>query len=333
MNERWSTPPVMMNLGALECASSCIMTALDAFGLNPRHFLLNYWDINYVRGNLLSSRIPWYLDLRSTYGIQLKSNQAEQLQPALAAIRNGHMIMYECKASALPYFPKQLLVHESEGFDHYCLLIDYDPAKQAFTVIDPIAGYTGELTAEEAAAASAITGKFCYYEVDRPPADFTRPSPEELFKIGATYNYQLSRSNPDGGGQAFTAFANELEASAAWDSDRRDAWLNANTITISSTIKIRKLIWESFAALEVLDEPQHAAFETLTNMITAYWTRLNLNLIKYKHRGDPSCIEHCRVLLEQLRNAEQKWLLEMHEQGSLMTVHAGAGGISCVRNA
>src|SRR5690606_34617687 len=98
--------------------SSCIMTALSLFGLNPQHFLLAYWDINYHRGNLLSSRNPYYYDLRPFYGIQKTCEEQESLEPLLASIRQGHLIMLRCQASALSFVPGKPRSHATAGFDH-----------------------------------------------------------------------------------------------------------------------------------------------------------------------------------------------------------------------
>jgi hypothetical protein len=317
--------PVIINLGALECASSCIMTALAAFELNPQHLLLSYWDINYAEGNLLSSRIPWYIDLLTIYGMQMSFYEHERLDPILASISAGHIIMYQSKASALSFFPKELLVHEAGGFDHYCLLVDYDHFTHSFTVVDPIASYIGGITKDELAVASMNAGKFCYYELDRPPANFSSPRPAKLLEIGAAFNYNTMCHNPNGGLKAFDQLADELDASLQWDSARREAWLHSNTITISSTIRIRRLIWESYAGLSVLNEQQFKAFESLAKVIVTHWTRLNLSLIKYKQRGNPEMVATCRQLLTKLQEAEKQFILEMHELGRQMADYAGKG--------
>ncbi len=313
----------MISLGALECTSSCIMTALSLFGLNPQHFLLAYWDINYHRGNLLSSRNPYYHDLRPFYGIQKSYEEQETLEPILASIRQGHLIMLRCQASDLSFFPRELLSHDAAGFDHYCLLTQYDEVSQVFHVVDPIASHIGVITIEELVKASMAGGKLYYYEIDRPSDPFHCPTNASLFRIGAEMNYRSVFHNDVSGLRAFDQFANELELSAQWDVAERDSWLRANTITVSSTIKLRKLVWDSYTALHVLEPVLHASLASSVKAIVSNWTRLNLSLIKYKQKQDTQLISNCQQVLFRLRELEKQFLLDLREAGLSLETKIG----------
>src|SRR4051812_12848538 len=96
-----ATPKDVINVAAMECAASCIMTALNIAGLNYRFYLLSYWNLNYHARNLLSGEVNIMRnDLLYAYGIEHKCHIGNE-QHLIQALEQKHMILFACHASKL----------------------------------------------------------------------------------------------------------------------------------------------------------------------------------------------------------------------------------------
>jgi len=307
----------MYKLGAMECASSCIMTYLHIAGRDPGRFLLDYWNLNCVSGLLVSSRnVRLNQALQDLYGIRLELARGcpDSLRTLL---RRGHCALVQARASRLSFFPPQMLGHEESGFEHFVLAVGAGERDDLVRVVDPIAGFAGTMTADRLREASPVSPDLAYYVLAEKPGRTSGPTREEMFAYAAGRNYdRYVRARHSSGIYAYERFEEALERSAEADRASRDGWVYRNNVTLSSIVKARPAVWNSFAELGLLDEDTVRKGTERVREIANGWTSLNLLLIKYKNdAGERSRLEAVRRKLRDLRDAETEFLAWMDRLG------------------
>ncbi|MFK7696332.1 hypothetical protein [Paenibacillus sp. HJGM_3] len=299
-----------VKLAAMECAASCVVTALRMAGKNEAYFLLDYWNLNYISRSLVSSKSVRLNALEYMYGIRTEFCRLspEKLQSLL---RGGHMVLFVCLASGFDYFPANMLTHEASGFEHVILLYAAGRTPNTFAMTDPIADYIGDVTAEQLYAASVKKDElYCYVLTFPEPGTFREPSPKAVFAHIAERNWsQYVKMNIQGGKTALERFRVDLEASLQWETNARDRWIAQNNVTISSIVKTRSLFRQSVRELGLLPEGQLAAGEQRMERIIKLWTTVNFQLVKFKRNvQDEALVASLLHKLEQLAEEELGFL-------------------------
>ncbi|MGB8953919.1 MAG: hypothetical protein WCC10_00975, partial [Tumebacillaceae bacterium] len=118
------------------------------------------------------------------------------------------------------------------------------------------------------------------------------------------------------GGKALDQFSRTLAVAEAWEAEERNLWIDRNNITISSIIKTRTKIWESFRDLGVLAPDEEAELEREIQGIVKLWTLLNFLLIKFKRKPeDSSLVASMRQKLIEIKRTELRFLQRIHLLG------------------
>ncbi|MFC5469141.1 hypothetical protein ACFPPD_10450 [Cohnella suwonensis] len=293
-----------VRLAALECAASCIVSALDIRGFNPRYFLLGYWHIGYYDGMLMSVRNMKWIDLAYEYGIQtgMTSGSLESLNDLLDG---GDMAIILCKASKLRFFPESMLGFESAGFYHCVLLYGRSGLHDSFHVTDPVAGFTGLITADELAEASVRSGEFVYCRL-RFDADYRRPEERDSFRRASAANLAAYRKS---GAKAFERFRADVADSMGWEAANRRSWTDRNNIALSAISRMRTLVWQSYVDTGLLSEEERAEGNVMIGEVVRAWMNINMQLVKIGSRSAVAGLaEIIRRQLETVERAEIRLL-------------------------
>ncbi|MGO4548857.1 hypothetical protein AB4Z29_29110 [Paenibacillus sp. 2TAB23] len=306
-------PESPAGLAALECTASCIVSALSLSGGDPRYFLLGYWHIGYYDGMLMSVRNMKWIDLRFEYGIRfyLTSGSAEEISSLLD---EGGMAIVLCRASRLRFFPRSMLGFESAGFYHSILLhrrCDGE-GEGGYEIVDPVAGYAGEMTAAELLHASVRRNELVYCKLVWDAA-YSRPSRREsLRKESAAILNGYRRE----AGRAFQLFCADVAASADWEEERRRTWAEQNMIALSAMIRMRGLVWQSYRELGSYSEWESAEGDRRAGAVKRGWMNVNLLLAKLgKRRPAEDLREGMLRKLEGVRLAELELLEYLAARG------------------
>ncbi len=315
MNKPLVASTDVVKLAAMECAASCVLTSLRIAGLDDRYFMLGYWHLTYSANVLMSGRNMVRNDLEYVYGIrkELVSGAGDRL---MASLREGHMVLLYCRASRLPFFPVRMLGHEAKGFEHCILVYQYRQETGRFLVIDPIADYIGEMSLAELYSGSARENRFIYYSLAFPTF-FQKPSDVEIFHRESANNFnQYTQEGLHTGGKAIDLFCRDLAQCAQWNALDRDAWIDQNNITITSIVKTRPIVWESFRALDVLSSEDIRTGAESIEAIVKLWTIVNFQLIKLKRNPDHATLAlSIRAKLKAVRSAESAFLEFLYKKG------------------
>ncbi|MFB9278146.1 hypothetical protein [Cohnella cellulosilytica] len=299
-------------LGAMTCTESCVSTLLGMLGCDYGAFFMNYWNLYYENGTLLAGRNMKGIDLEALYGIRSEWLADAPLEACADLVReDGRYALLVTRASKLPYFPPQLLRFEDEGFDHYVLAHGYREADGRFLIVDPIAGYAGELAGERLLEAAPSGGGFRLWSLQRTEG-FRAPATKEAFALASKQNYVRNLRNRE----IFSLVLQELERFVPAPSKRQLDWVARNNIAITTIVRNRRLIWQSLSAANVLPAERSAPLEAAFSGLVAQWTQLNLQLFKWsKARFSPGLPDAIRSRLEALRLAESAILEALYREG------------------
>lgn len=310
----------VVKLAAMECAASCLMTYLQMKGMSYRYFLMNYWSLVYDSKLIMSGKKVRLYRLDYFYGIrsELKKGTKDDL---IHLLHSGSMAMLMCKTTNLNYFPRELMTHEGNGIRHFILIKGYDQDKDEFLVADPTADFTGRITSAQLSKAGADRkdSDSMYYHTLEPPSssDFVSPDPKEAFHYAASQNLQLYvKSDHNFGRKAIDKFSEELVQSANWNKELRDQWIFQNNITISSIVKTRAAVWNSFREMHMMSPSQIEEGNSWIDSIVKLWTTVNFLLIKYKKNSDTHLLESLLEKLEEIKQREIQFLTKIEQIGS-----------------
>lgn len=269
-----------VRLAALECAASCVVSALAIRGMDPRGFLLGYWHIAYYDGMLMSAKNIKWIDLAYEYGIRatFTSGSPANLREV---IDEGDMAIVLCKASKLSFFPPSMLGFESAGFYHCVLLHGRGDRPDSYRVVDPVADYDGESSAHELAEASVRTGQFVYCRLSFDAA-YRRPSARESFLKEAAANLASYEKSGAAAFESFRAYAADFEN---WDAATRRAWAERNAIALSALIRMRALVWQSYADTGLLTDDELEEGRSKLGDVVRAWMNINLLFVKIGRRA------------------------------------------------
>jgi len=265
----------LIKLGAMECAASCIMTALHITGLDYRYFMLSYWNLTYTSKIIMSAKNIIRTDLLYTYGIKKEFMKGNE-QNLIELMQGNHMAVLPCHASKLHFFPRIMLGHESHGFHHFILLYDYFPQRESFLVIDPIAEFIGEISTAELWESSVSKHELIYYTLELPNK-FEQPSIDQIFIRESATNVMRY-----GGDKVITKFIEDIKECIKLEQDERNTWIDQNNVTITSIVKTRSLVWQSFCSLNRMTADDVEIGNQLIEAIVKLWTTVNFLLIKMK---------------------------------------------------
>lgn len=304
----------IFKLGPLECVTSSFINALILLGKNYKYFLLNYWTVDYYNKLLLGSRNLNLCFVLYLYGIKIKI-QKGKLQDINNLLNQNHMVIIQCKASQLAYFPAKYLTHENRGLGHTFLLYGYDPDAQTYMIIDAMANFCNNILVKQLEVLKDADGYLSYFPLINN--DYKEPKIEEIFTRATAYNYTLFMQKIFNYGQkAFSLFYKDILNSLNWDETARNQWIDQNYLTISSLINNRSLIWNCFKELKLLNLEEELLIEEKTNALIKQWKLLIFILAKLKKTMDEN---HCDVLkkkLELLKKLEADILFTMFEAGN-----------------
>ncbi|WP_138754342.1 hypothetical protein [Paenibacillus sinopodophylli] len=300
-------------LAALECTASCIVAALSLSGSDPRYFLLGYWHIGYYDRMLMSVRNMKWIDLHFEYGIRfyLTSGSAEEVSSLLD---EGGMAIVLCRASKLRFFPRTMLGFESSGFYHSILLHGRgdEEGENRYKIVDPVAGYAGEMTAAELSEASVRRNQLVYCKLTWD-ADYSRPSRRESLRKESAAILKGYRRDA---GKAFELFCADVTASDGWEEERRRTWAEQNMITLSAMIRMRGLVWKSYLELGSYTAAEAAEGSRRAEAVKRSWMNVNLLLAKLgKRRPEGDSREGLLRKLEGVQLAELELLEYLEARG------------------
>jgi hypothetical protein len=299
----------IIKLAAMECAASCIVTALNIAGLNYRYFLLSYWNLTYSSKIIMSGKHMRRNDLQYAYGIEKECKLGND-NDLIALLQQNHMVLLTCHASRLRFFPKNMLGLESTGFQHYILLYGYQPETGKFLVIDPVAEFIGEITASEIWEGSVRENELLYYSL-LLPSSFEQPAVREIFSRESAANVKFYT-----GDKAMNQFIQDLMECTRLSQEERNAWIDQNNITISSIVKTRSLVWQCFCDLNVMTSDDIREGNEWIEGIVKLWTTVNFLMIKLKRsHANEALVLSIEQKLETLKIKERECLEFIMKKG------------------
>jgi len=252
---------------------------------------------------LLSSRTVTLYNLEPLYGIK-SDFVLGSFELLIEELEKGNFVIYHVQASKLSFFPKSMLGFENQLFGHCVLVSKYEPATRTFHVIDPVVKYVGEISMDEIIHASAFPS-FAGMNTMIFGSDSSLSSEERLnFSAERNYNFYDLEYIP-GGRRALRKFREAVAANLEWDQAVRSEWVQKNSISIMSVIKMRELVWDSYRstagfAHEVIDHGDKAIED-----ISKLWNSLVFNLIKIGRQAKPEYVE---AILDYTNSLEKKEL-------------------------
>jgi hypothetical protein len=286
-------------LAALECAASCIVSALDIRGLDRRLFLMGYWHTVYFEGLLMSAQNIKWIELAYEYGIQTRMTSGPSSEVA-ALLERGDMAIVLCRASELRFFPASMLGFESTGFYHCVLAYGKGEAENSFLVTDSVAGFRGDMTTEELDLAGVRREEWVYCHLSFN-ASYRQPELRTSF-LRET-NRILDEYGSDGR-SAIDSFLGVLAESGQWDPVKRRSWADRNNIALAALSKMRTIVWQSYLDTGLLDAEERETGSRLAEKIVRGWTNVNLQLVRYGISGVPRSSESIRSGIEEVVAAE-----------------------------
>ncbi len=303
LNSNLAAKPDVISLGALECASSAVVTGLNMKGKEYRYFIADYWNLKYESAVLLSSRSVALYNLEALYGIKLDFVEVS-LEALIGELGNGNIVIYSVQASKLGFFPKSMLGFENQVLGHALLVYKYELTTQMFTVVDPIVPYTGEISINELIQASLSP---CYANMIIMRFDEESSlSSEKSLHFSAERNYDsYNLDDTSSGRKALREFRKAAEASLEWEQELRREWVKKNSISIMTIIRIRGMVWDSYRSLagfanDVIDSGDKSIEEILK-----LWNSLSFNMIKH---GRQAKVEYVEAIIGFANQIEMKEL-------------------------
>lgn len=93
---------------------------------------------------------------------------------------------------------------------------------------------------------------------------------------------KFERGDGQTGREAFRLFSQDVADSANMTQEYRAAWIERNNITLSSIVKARERVWQSFRELGLMTEDEMAQGDAYLDEIAKGWTAVNFALVKLK---------------------------------------------------
>ncbi|UJF31868.1 hypothetical protein [Paenibacillus hexagrammi] len=328
-----------VNLGFMECFTSCVMTYVRVMGWDHRNLLLNYWNLDYQHQTLLGSKDSRKFSMDYLYGVDM-NYVAGDLASLTGHIRQGYSVILLCMASRLDYFPRALLSMESSGFQHSILILGLD-AESGFHVLDPIVNFSGFTTTAVVANAGA-TGRsetLHYFTLSEKKVD-SLPSSQEILAFCSRRNLEFYEhpsqsvkipgggnqeerkqawiewfSNRRGGTQSFRLFIADLMASLEWPEQKRSSWGKRNSMTLSSIRQLRRQVWNTYREFMQLDQAAAEEGDQQISHIMNLWQRFHYLLLRLLSAGDkPRTAELICRKVEELEQAEIRFLSWLNQK-------------------
>ncbi|MEV5027397.1 hypothetical protein [Paenibacillus sp. LPE1-1-1.1] len=303
--------PILVNLSAMMCAESCILTSLNYRGLDYRYFMLECWSLLYESSLILAGKNITRYDLDAVYGIQtLEVNGG--IARLIEAVGNLKISIVSTLSSKLDFFPDYQITFESEGFKHQLVVVDYDHHLDAFHVLDPIANYSGKIKSADLLRASTEETGFRFLELEFPQNPKVIPVCE-IFSRATMININRMGINAE----SVKAMRLDVRSLAMWDERKRNQWLEQNNLTIATIIKARQMVWNCYVELNVLPECNYPLLNESFHRIIGEWTSINFFLLKYKHQQQ-SGAKHAHTIdskLEHVFLAEKSFIELLYALG------------------
>jgi hypothetical protein len=304
----------IINLAAMECGSSCIMTFLNSKGYNYKSYLLNYWNLNYYSQVLMASKNIRKTNLEFLYGIEMSFNKGDT-NSIKTLLLERKVVLLLTKVNVLDYFPKDLQIFDHNKFKHTVMLMEYKISTDEYVLIDPIVEFIGKITTEELEKNLSIDRDFYYYVLHENPS-FNPPAKSEIFKKTVKSNFDIFiNSKVNEGVKAIEKFSSDLSKSLLWQKDIRNSWIEHNNITISSIIKTRKFVWKSICELEIMTKYEEQSQELLFSEIMKNWNLLNFLLLKYKRNPKIENVTRLKNHIDWIKSKETEFLKNMASIG------------------
>ncbi|MCR8843205.1 BtrH N-terminal domain-containing protein [Paenibacillus sp. SC116] len=306
-----ANPAHLVKLGALECAMSSISTALKMIGRDPGRLLMHYWNLTYYRDvlyagrNVMRSRIETFGDCSLQFQI-CRTSMLEMKQQLI----NGCLFLYQCRASHLPFFPRNMLNFEASGFDHYVLVFGYDENLDSFHVADPICEYIGLVTRKQLEAAAMVEQQYYCYSI-QPFGEVTNQTsyPQDADSVLVdkyfTMHYDV---------QAFDQFIKHLHVGREWNGTQRRLWTERNILSIASLIKMRTIVWEYMTQLRSIAKGSGEALQLQHKQIIKLWNGISFLLLKYKMNDDSAIINRIEELVHAVTREEAAFMQNIISQ-------------------
>lgn len=274
----------VFHLADLECLSSNFINALMIRKKDYRHFLLNYWNVEYYNNILFGAKninfcFPDYL-----YGIKLTGKEGP-LSEITELLNQGVLIFLEANASDLHFFPGNWLRFEDNSLKHTCLLLSYDNQKKEFHVLDAILRYKGISSYTQIEQTRNEKGLYSFTVIEENQDHVSPPIRAILFKA-TDYNHRLyiQRLFPFGH-RAFQLFRQGLNESIKMNKPERHHWAWSNVKSVNSIISIHRQIWKIFVEYmkkEYISEETGNKFQHLL----VNWETLLNNLRLFRDNGE-----------------------------------------------
>ncbi|MDF2937804.1 MAG: hypothetical protein K0Q90_3177 [Paenibacillaceae bacterium] len=341
-------------LAQMECFTSCVLTYLNRNGCDPRLLLLDYWNFNYEKKTILSSKNAHDLPLGYLYGVEVSfvKGTVEKLEEL---VKKGDSAINLCSASKLDYFPRRFLDMESSGFWHAILITGMEEETGSYVVSDPVVNVVTRLTPGELTAASVAKIKqdeLLMFALSQVREGFQAPDIKTVLRYCSKRNAQHYRGGAKdflpggpgsaGGGDAdkweiwrerfrkkstsglaaWQQFEHDLTDSAQWPDGRRSAWIKLNTMMMTSVAQLRSKIWGIYKDLADKGEAWEQEGQEQIDAIIKLWNIMQLLLQKYdirSKRGDGRAIEAATAHIGRIRDAELRfldWLQESLGEGA-----------------
>ncbi|MBD7962755.1 hypothetical protein [Fictibacillus norfolkensis] len=299
----------IVNLAAMECGASCLMTFLNLRDYQYKYYLLNYWNLNYYSNVLMASKNIRKSNLDFLFGIDMHFNSGD-IETIKEVLSSGRVICLLARANQFAFFPKHLNVMDDQSFKH--MVIIENVYEGAFRVIDPIVDFVGDLTEDEMKEAVHTDGLFYFYELSERGGELPSPSAIYQHTVQANYNaYHHSQVNE--GRMALLKFQEDLDHSLSCDEIKRDKWIDNNTITISSIIKTRKQIWDTLCLMR--KDKDSTFLDKLFSDLIKNWNLLNFLLLKYKRKPLPDKVDAIKNRIIVIQELEERFLKKLVEEG------------------
>lgn len=281
--------PEVIYLGALECLASTVVTSLKMTGRDHRYFIADYWNLNCELTMLLSSRNFAFYNLEAIYGIK-SDFVAGPFELLIGELEKGNIVIYNVQASKLSFFPKSMLGFENPFSGHCLLVYKYEPATRTFHVVDPVVNYVGEISMDELIHASAFPG-YAGMNTISIGEESSLSSAERLnFSAERNYNSYYLEYVP-GGARALRKFREAAAASLEWTQEVRSEWVEKNSISITTVLKLRVLVWDSFRSLADFAEDVIKQGDKSIEEILKLWNSLNFNMLKFGRQPKPEYVD------------------------------------------
>ncbi|MFC5701159.1 hypothetical protein ACFPVX_07675 [Cohnella faecalis] len=305
-------PDDLVNLAPLECLCSSVLTGLKLAGLNHHLFLVNCWDVQFHSNYLMSCReIEDYEKIDRIYGTRSDFFENGSVEHLEEIFDSGGVAYFLCFASRLSYFPKAFLSYEATGLAHSVLLSRYNKKKNSILLIDSLVDYIDEIHAKDLQSASLLDDKLIYFtQCFSENSKSSSPNLYEIFTDATERNLSVySKGKGNRGVGALMMFQKETSSSINWDQYSLDKWVDMNKVTMTSIIRMRKYVWNSFQSLGVMSPDFIERGDLLVNEVIRQWNSLIFLMLKYKRNfQNAALIDSIIRKTDDIKNAEIRML-------------------------